>query len=174
MGIKLSGKKVKMRVFSQSHITEKYIGWLNDPRVVKYSNQRFIKHTEKSCQIYLKSFAKTNNLFLAIEEKKTDRFCGTMTCYLNEFHGTADLGLMIGDLAVWGKGYGLDAWVLMIDYLFNQGFVRKVTGGTLALNIGMIKIMVNSGMTREAIRSKQEILDDKPVDIHLYSKFINE
>ena len=36
--------------------------------------------------------------------------------------------------------------------------MRKVTGGTLKCNIGMVKIMERSGMQLEVVRAQQEIV----------------
>lgn len=31
--------------FADRHLTERYVGWLNDPAVVRYSEQRHSRHT---------------------------------------------------------------------------------------------------------------------------------
>ncbi|MCC6247256.1 MAG: hypothetical protein IT499_05810, partial [Rubrivivax sp.] len=36
----LRGRRVRLRPFTAADITDAYIGWLNDPEVVRYSNQR--------------------------------------------------------------------------------------------------------------------------------------
>ena len=66
---------------------------------------------------------------------------GTMTVYVSIPHGTADLGIMIGDRTVWGMGYGEDAWCTMVAWLSTRQEIRKLTAGTLACNLGMIKLM---------------------------------
>ena len=59
------GSKIYLTLFELQDITPEYIGWLNDQEVVKFSNQRFFKHTHKTSVNYLKSFEGTSNLFLA-------------------------------------------------------------------------------------------------------------
>lgn len=167
----LVGNNIKLRCFTVDHINDDYISWLNDPDVVKYSNQRFKNHDHVSCRKYLDSFYDTENLFLAIHHKDSDKFIGTMTAYLSVPHKVVDIGLMIGDKDYWGMGIGRDAWNLLMNYMLEANNIRKVTGGTLRCNTGMVKIMKNSGMQLDGIRIKQELVNDAPVDILYFAKF---
>jgi RimJ/RimL family protein N-acetyltransferase len=167
----LTGSKVLLRPFLQSDITPEYISWLNDPEVVRYSNQRFIKHTEATCRAYWKSFRGTPNLFLSIRNQPNDLPVGTMTAYISLPHGTVDIGILIGKKSVWGTGIGQDAWDTLVNWYIEQRRIRKVTAGTLSSNQAMIRIMEQSGMQCEAIRPKQEVFEGVPLDIHYYGKY---
>lgn len=169
--IVLRGDKVLVSHFRESDIDETYISWLNDPDVVRFSNQRFLEHDRKSCENYLSSFAGTKNLFMSVRRLSDEIPVGTMTAYLSSHHGTVDVGIMIGDKSVWGQGYGQDAWDTCTNWLLEQGNIRKLTAGTLACNAGMIKLMERSGMAQEAVRKAHEIVDGRPVDVLLYAKF---
>lgn len=168
---RLLGRKVLLRPFLQSDITPEYISWLNDPEVVRHSNQRFVLHTESSCQAYWESFLNTPNLFLSVRTLADDLAIGTMTAYVSLPHGTADIGILIGRKSVWGTGVGQDAWNTLVNCLIDQPSIRKVTAGTLSSNAAMIRIMERSGMCCEAIRPKQEMLDGEPLDLHYYGKY---
>lgn len=167
----ISGRKVLLRPFLQLDITPEYISWLNDPEVVRHSNQRFIKHTQSSCQGYWASFLNTPNLFLSIRTLDDDLAVGTMTAYLSVPHETADIGILIGRKAVWGSGVGQDAWNTLVNWLIEDRRIRKVTAGALSSNKAMIRIMERSGMHFEALRPKQELLDGEPLDLHYYGRY---
>ena len=49
--------------------------------------------------------------------------------------------------------------------------MRKVTGGTLACNVGMMSIFERSGMHLEATRKGQEIVNELPTDLLHYARF---
>ena len=168
------GSSVTLCYMRPEYITDQYVGWLNDPDVVKYSNQRFQLHTLKSCMSYLNSFVDTTNYFLAIMENHSGVICGSITAYLNIYHNTADLGLMVGDRSLWGRGYGLEAWELLMRHLGTLKKVRKITGGTLSCNIGMITIMERAGMKLEAVKKQQELVGEVPMDMHYYAKFYGD
>lgn len=170
-GLVLRGDKILLRPFTAFDIDDAYIGWLNDPDVVRFSNQRFLRHDRESCLHYLASFEGTANLFMSACRLTDDRPIGTLTAYVSGHHGTVDVGIMIGDKSVWGVGYGQDAWDTLANWLLGREDIRKLTAGTLACNYGMIKLMERSGMRLEAVRKAQEIVEGRPVDILYYAKF---
>ena len=169
--LSLAGKQTLLRPFSAGDISAEYVGWLADSEVVRFSNQRFRTHTQESALAYLNSFAGSDNLFLGIRLAEGQRLIGTITAYRSQSHQTADMGLLIGDRICWGRGIGLDAWSTLMDYLLNVCRLRKVTGGTLRSNVGMVRIMERSGMELEAVRAKQELVDQVAQDALYYAKF---
>lgn len=173
LGPSLLGHIVQLQPFAVGDIAERYVSWLNDPEVVRFSNQRFARHDETSCRAYLDSFTGKKNQFLAIRRATDSMLIGTMTAYISEHHGTADIGIMLGDRTSWGQGYGFDAWTTLMDWLALQPGMRKLTGGTMDCNIGMRRIMERAGMHQEATRVAHELLDGQPRDIVLYAKFLD-
>ena len=166
----LESERLRLRAFTPEDIQANYMAWLNDPQVMQFSNQRFHKHSETSCCQYLASFVHTENRFLAIEDKLTHELMGTLTMYINPHHQTADVGILIGNTNHWGKGYGYEAFALAVETLL-KAKLRKVTAGTMACNLGMIKVMQKCGMSLEATRTAQEMLDGQAVDILYFAKF---
>jgi ribosomal-protein-alanine N-acetyltransferase len=169
----LQGEKVTLHLFSENHINDRYLSWLNDPEVVRYSNQRFKIHDYNSCRAYLESFHATGNLFLAIHVKDGGQFIGTMTAFFSTPHRTVDMGILIGDKAFWKKGMGQEAWELLMLFLLGLNEVRKVTGGTLRCNLGMVNIMIKAGMQPDGVRIAHELVDNNPHDIIHFARFNN-
>jgi len=167
----LQGNRVLLRPFSPDDITDDYISWLNDPQVVHFSNQRFHHHTGETCKKYLSSFRGTNHLFLKIVDRQNGLTVGTMTAYVSLHHQTVDMGILIGRRQAWGQGLGQDAWSTLMSWFLEEVKVRKATGGTIRSNLAMVRIMENSGMTLEAVRGGQELLEGKPQDLLYYAKF---
>ena len=165
----LDGRIINLQPFRPSDITPEYVGWLNDPNVVRYSNQRFQRHDAATCQAYLRSFTGTPNLFLAIRRDGT--LVGTMTAYLSMQHGTADMGILVGNPGTWGNGVGSDAWKTLLEHLLARGDIRKVSGGALRCNKAMVRIMQNSGMVPDGVRVAQELVDGQPQDMLHFARF---
>ncbi len=170
----LKSERLTIRPFQLGDIDADYLGWLSNPLVTRFSNQRFTRHTEASAKAYLAQFANGPSLFLSLRLPASDRPIGTMTAHIAPHHATADLGLMIGDTASWGQGYGLEAWSCVMQWLYQHGNVRKVTAGTAAPNIGMVSIMRRSGMQHEGTRRAQEIIAGAEVDILLFGRLFND
>lgn len=169
----LQGRDVELRHFTDDHINNDYLKWLNDPEVVRYSNQRFKTHDHVSSYAYLESFRGTGNLFLAIHVKQSGLFVGTMTAYFSPPHKTVDIGILLGNKDFWGQGIGRDAWETLMSYLLGFDCVRKVTGGTLRCNAGMVNIMVKAGMQPDGVRVAQELVNNNPQDILYFARFKN-
>ena len=149
----LRGSRVALARFGVADLTDAYVRWLNDPQVVRFSNQRFRRHDAASCRAYLDSFGGTSHLFLAVRRLDGGPAVGTMTAYFAPQHGTVDVGIMIGDRAAAGLGLGRDAWCTLVDWLLGQPPVRKVTAGTLACNGPMLGLVRASRMAPDGVRA---------------------
>ena len=167
----LTTARLRLRPFQLVHITVTYLSWLNDPAVMRFSNQRFRTHTAQSSTTYLESFAGTANSFLLITQRGDGRPIGTATVYRSPQHGTADIGLMVGDRQCWGQGYGREAWQAVLEALLQEPGIRKVTGGTARPNQAMVRIMEQSSMELEAVRARQELIEGQSVDLLYYARF---
>lgn len=170
----LVGENIRLCVFTSDHISNDYVAWLNDPEVVKFSNQRFKQHDLTSCRHFFESFEDTENLFLAIHMNSSDKFIGTMTAYRSIPHGVVDMGIMVGDRSSWGKGVGQEAWGLLMSFLLETCETRKVTGGALSCNQAMVRIMERSQMLADGRRVRQELVDNSAEDIVYFAKFRDE
>ncbi|MEI6359612.1 MAG: GNAT family N-acetyltransferase [Synechococcus sp. ELA619] len=168
----LLAPRLRLRPFQPGDITAAYLSWLNDPVVTRFSNQRFRTHTAESSAAYVASFAGTANSFLLITQCSDGRPIGTATVYRSPQHGTADIGLMVGDRQSWGQGYGREAWQAVLEALLQEPGIRKLTGGTARPNQAMVRIMEQSGMELEAVRARQELIEGQPVDLLYYARFV--
>ena len=161
----LTTSRLILRRFEENDLTSEYLEWLQDPDVTRYSNQRFRTHTTESCLNYLQSFNNSCNTFMLITHRVDKIAIGTMTVYRCLQHGTADIGLMLGNKSYWRQGLGKEAWTSVMKNVLEENGLRKVTGGAARTNTGMVKIMEQSGMKLEAIREKQELIEGKAVDL---------
>lgn len=154
-------KDIKLVKFERKYISPKYINWLNDKKLVKYSEQRFYEHSYESCYDYYKSFLGTPNLFFAVIDESTKEHVGNITAIVDTYNSAAKMAILI---AKGNNNYGFMAWSKMIKILFNEKKVRKIFAGTVELNIPMIKIFQKCNMEEEYRKKKQFIIDGKEVD----------
>lgn len=153
--------------FTPVHITPEYLAWLNDKTLMRYSRQRLFAHTRESSLRFLSSFHDSPNFFWAIEHMGDDRLLGTLTTYVDTHHRTADLGILVGSSAA-GTGHGKTAWGLALRHGFETLNLRKITGGTSAKNLAMIRIFEHWHMRLEGTQREQEIFEDGPSDVLTY------
>ena len=170
--------KVKIVNFSKRHLTQQYVDWLNDPEVVRYSEQRHRQHTLSSCNEYYISQISSLNYFLAVELNNLDKtHIGNIGVNVDPYNNKADVSIIIGDKSVWGTGVGSRAWILVMDVLVKKLGYRLITAGTMETNISMIKLMKRSKMTIDSILPNRFIFENKQVGLvaasYCPSGFIN-
>lgn len=158
--------RLRIESFSEMFLTERYVGWLNDPEVTRYSDQRRRRHTLESCRDYLASFENTSNYFWAIIVRDDPQgHIGNINAYVEEHHSVADVGIMIGERQAWGRGFATEAWLGVCDFLLRESNIRKVTAGTITLNEPMLRIMRKTGMVDDGRRIRQQVCEDQEVDV---------
>lgn len=170
----LSDKEIVLEPACADHINADYLSWLNDKELMRFSRQRHFTHTRETSLAYQESFKGTNNHYWAIIEKESGRMIGTINAYVDKSGGTADVGILIGHPQARGKGYGKKAWALVLQFLFADLKLRKVTCGTVRGNKAMEGIAAHFKMQQEGILREQELLDDGPADILKYGLLSRE
>lgn len=148
-----------------------FADWLNDPEIVKYSEQRHQEHTPESQRDYWRSTATVEpNYIYTIHTIDPCGPIGSVAVRVDSHNNVANVGIMIGDKTQWGKGYGFEAWECVCNYLIIEKKIRKIEAGTMSLNASMIRICIKYGMRHEAIVQDHFLLDGRPVSMHLYGK----
>ena len=164
-------QRLILEPFTEKFLTERYVSWLNDPEVVKYSENRHRMHTIQSCAEYLASFAGSPHCFWAICQRSDMLHIGNVNAYVDEFNSVADMGILIGEPSSSGKGYATEAWRAVMDYLIQHRKIRKISAGAMAANIPMIKVMERCGMQPDGTRKNHFLLNSNPVDlVHMASE----
>jgi RimJ/RimL family protein N-acetyltransferase len=170
----LVGERIKLVPFHEDFLTERYVSWLNDPEVVRLSDQRFRHHTLASCREYFMSYQDTPNWFWGIETVEDQQHIGNINAYVDSVHSVADIGIVVGEKDYWGKGIATEAYRLAMDFLFRDIQIRKITVGTLAVNTGMIHVMEKLGLKPDGVRVKQSLFEGQEVDMIHMAMFRNE
>lgn len=158
--------------FRDELLTERYVGWLNDPEIVRYSEQRHRVHSLESCSDYLESMRASGSLFLSIEAAHSELFhVGNISVAIDALNRAADLSIMIGDKGVWGRGYASMAWTAVMQYLLYEAGLRRVTAGTMEVNEPMIRLMKRSGMHIDCVRPRHFLWEDREIAFIGASRF---
>ena len=163
--------RLRLEPFAESYLTARYVGWLNDAEVVRYSEQRHRRHTVESCREYISMLAASDDHFWAIVHPGSSfGHIGNIAAYVDLENRVADVTILIGEAAVWGKGLGAEAWCAVCDYMLGLG-MRKVTGGTMSANEAMVRIMERAGMVPDGRRADHYLLAGQTVDLVHFAKF---
>jgi len=163
---KIKTERLLIVPFTEKFITTRYVNWLNNKKLMRYSEQRHKKHTLDSCKQYLASFNNSPNMFWAIEENINGMgHIGNINAHVDTHNKIADIGLLIGEAAMQGAGYGYEAFKGVVEYLFDKMEIRKITAGTVSSNLPMIKLMQKMKMQEDGIRKRHYLIKGEEVDI---------
>ena len=166
---------IRLVPFSRRHITDRYVAWLNDSAIVRFSELRHRRHTRRSCRVYLDGMRAGGHCFWAIfADLPPTRHIGNVAAYIDRANEVAEVSILIGERGAWGRGIGSTAWLLVVEWLLGSAGMRKVVAGTMAANEAMVRIMARSGMAIEARFLRHYLLDGKPVDLVFAARFKGE
>jgi RimJ/RimL family protein N-acetyltransferase len=164
--------RLRIVAFDERHLTGRYVGWLNDAEVVRYSEQRHRRHDLASCRDYFEAMRRSDGYFSAIEDTQTGQgHVGNVTVAVDAPNRLADIAILIGERGRWGNGLGLEAWTAVMRALLEREGFRKVTGGAVASNRAMIRIMEKSGMTPDGRRRAHHLVGGIGEDVVYYAAF---
>ena len=161
----LDAGPVRLVPFCEGHLSESYVGWLNNPAVGRFSEQRHHRHSLDSCRAYVAGFACGPGLLWAIERASDGLHLGNVSAAVDTVNGIADIGILLGPSEARGRGYGLAAWSAALGYLAARRDLGKVTGGCLATNTAMVQIMKRSGMVPDGYRLAHYLWEGRRVDL---------
>jgi RimJ/RimL family protein N-acetyltransferase len=168
----VSAPRLRLEPFAERHLHERYVAWLNDREVVRFSENRHDRHDLDSCRSYVRSFAGTPHLLFAIVAHDPQLgHIGNLSAHRDERHGRADLAILLGERSAWGKGLGTEAWLALCDHLIRGLGVRKLTAGTIAPNLAMRRIAEKAGMSPDGVQARHLLWEGGAVDVHLYALF---
>ena len=164
--------RLRITAFQEQHLSDAYVQWLNDPEVVKYSEQRHRTHELNGCRSYFRTMEASPNYFCALEEHPNGLgHIGNISVTVDQPNRLADIAILIGARETWGAGFGFEAWNAVLCTLLNREGFRKVTGGTVKANLAMVRIMEKSGMRPDGVRPAHYLIDGDAVDIVHFARF---
>lgn len=172
--LKLAGDRVYLRNMDLSDVSPKYQAWLADPEVARYLISGPLTCSLSSLQAYVQTQLQSpETLFLAIVLKEGDRHIGNIKLSpIDQRHGRATLGLLIGEKDTWGKGYATEAIQLLTHYAFQNLELHKINASIFSPNEGSLKAFQKAGYKVGAIMKEHFRVGTQFLDEYIVEKFV--
>lgn len=162
-----TGKLVRLRAYSRED-APLLLQYLGDPEI-----QRLVTlgvpfpPTQGDVQKFLDGVSSGKDAYhFAIETISESRFIGGCSVKRVDWKNSlAEIAIFIGDKGLWGKGCGTDANRLLVDFIFEQMNLNKVTLEVFAFNQRAIKSYVRCGFREEGVLRQELFCDGKYHDI---------
>jgi [ribosomal protein S5]-alanine N-acetyltransferase len=172
----LDGALVRLRPMTTADAQGPYLTWMNDPEVTRYLESRFQSYEPSDLASYIEATTSdSSNHFFAIELAESGQHVGNIKLGPVEArHGRGDIGIIVGDRSVWGRGIATEAVRLLTGWAFAELGLRKVTAGAYSTNVGSVKAFERAGFHIEAIRARHYVSDEGTVDAVLLARFAGD
>jgi ribosomal-protein-alanine N-acetyltransferase len=162
----LIGQKVILRPVERSDLDGPYAQWINLQEADAFTEHAQFPHSRQDLERYLESrnvgaYSCTPlHLWLAIVVKETRQHVGNIELSgIDWVHRKATYSILIGDRAMWGKGYGFEASALLLRHAFGKLNLHRIELGVHEDNVAARKLYEKLGF-REEGRLRQAFLRD--------------
>ncbi len=158
-GILIEGKQVVLRALEREDLKLLH-KWLNDAEVMERArsqpdNVASMENVEKEFEQDVKGENPHRRTFI-VAEKKTGKAVGwAMLRWWRIYSTTADLGLVIAEKRLRGRGFGTEATQLLVDIAFNQLNMHKAELFTRADNKAAIGAVTKCGFKLEGTHREE-------------------
>ena len=130
----MSGSQIYLRPLERTDLNERYLGWLNDPEVTQYLESGTFPTTAQDLEaFYQQVTGSRTQVIFAIVDMASDQHIGNVKLGpIHWVHRSSTLGILIGDVKFWGKGIGVEATRLAVEYGFDRLNLRRIDLGVFA------------------------------------------
>jgi RimJ/RimL family protein N-acetyltransferase len=169
--VSLRTPRFELRSLCESDATDRYLGWLSDPEVMRYVNARSAGQSLDDLRAFIRRHDDRNNFLLGIFANPAGLHIGNVSAECHPVHRTAKLGVLIGDRGYWGKGVVLEARSAQLDFLFLEAGMEKVWAPCYAHNVPALFNYRMLGFTVEGVQRAHVVCDGARMDIVNFAMF---
>ncbi len=172
----LAGEHIDLRPLELADVSDRYLHWFHDEEVCRYNSHHRFPMSAEALHAYVQSTQSSRDrLVFAIIDKETGTHIGNVALQsIDWIARSAELAILIGEKASWGKGIGREACRLMIKHGFVELNLNRLWLGTMEKNIGMQKVAEALGFVREGVARQANYKDDAFSDGYLYGLLHSE
>ena len=175
-GVRAESGRLLLRDLTLDDVGDKYVSWLNDADVNQYLESRFVPHTLEGARLYvLEHIGNPDEAFLAICTNPSGKHIGNIKIGpIDRVHGTAGIGLMIGDKSEWGHGYATESIALATNFAFEGLGLRRLTAGAYRENEASTRAFERCGYKIEGVLREHRVSGDRATDVILVGILASE
>jgi RimJ/RimL family protein N-acetyltransferase len=125
----LTGNGIYLRPIERSDVGQNYLNWINDSAVTRGMASGYFPTSLAQLEAYVNSvLTDEHTLFFALCLEENNRHIGNVKVdRIDWIAGTCELGIIIGEEDARGRGYGKEAMKVLIQYIFQDLNLRKIS-----------------------------------------------
>ena len=169
-------KRITLRKLNlTTDISDKYLTWMNDLEVHKYTEQKYVTHSKTKLRDFVKEKNKSKNEFLYgifLKRNNLNIHIGNIKLGpINFIHKFGEISYFIGERELWGKGYATLAIKEIIKIAKKKG-LKKLKAGLYEMNIGSKKVLEKNNFKLEGKMKSEIIYKGKRYNSYWFGKIL--
>jgi ribosomal-protein-alanine N-acetyltransferase len=161
----LISERLLFRPLTELDVTDRYVGWLNDPEINRYLEIRFSNHTLDTCRAFVAEMnADINSHLLGIFDRENGLHVGNIKVgFIKHHYQSGELSLLLGEKTCWGKGFATEAISSITSWAFNELSLVRLEAGCCDENLGSLRAFLKAGYTVEGYFRKNTVIDNRRI-----------
>ena len=152
----LKGRKVNLRPICKETDMEIALRGANDPELRKFVINSFPISREAEADWYDRNSKQRPDEFVLAIETKEGQYLGNIGAnHIDWINRVATTGTFIFQKDCLGKGYGTEAKMLLLNYLFKTLNLRKICSKAKSFNKRSVNYSLKCGYKIEGVKKKQ-------------------
>lgn len=167
----LRGARLLLRPLGPEAVDERYLAWLNDPEVNRFSQRHGHHTTLGEARAYLETLG-ADETVLGIEVDDLGHVGNVKYGPIDHHNRRCDISILIGEHAAWGRGVGTEAIYLVSRHLFETRGLNRLDAGSA--NPAFLKLVDKLGWRVEGVLRERVRIGDRFLDWTLVAQLRGE
>ncbi len=165
----LIGERVYLRPLEKEDLVH-VRRWSNDPDIRRLTGEVMPMSQARAEEWYDRVRSDPDRVWFIVALRADNRPIGEAGL-LRIFYPwrTTDLSLVLGEKDAWGKGYGTEAILLLLDYAFGYLGLHRVSVGVVGFNEPALRFYEQIGFKREGVSRDGYYYDHRYYDFVMMS-----
>ncbi|MCR4391267.1 MAG: GNAT family N-acetyltransferase [Candidatus Acetothermia bacterium] len=167
----LYGERVRLRQIEREDIPT-FVRWFNDPEVRQFLVMYEPMSRAKEERWFAAQLERRDEFLYAIEAQVDGSWVhiGNLGLHRVDWKNrTAVFGIVLGEKAYWGQGYGSEAARVLLRFAFQELNLHRVELEVFAFNARAIRCYEKAGFRHEGTRRHAFFRDGRYHDVHVMS-----
>lgn len=170
------GERVRLRAIEREDIPT-FVRWFNDPEVRHFLLMYEPMSKAKEEQWFEERLKAKDDFLFAIEAHTEHGWVHIGNLGLHNVdwkNRSATFGIVLGEKAYWGQGYGTDATRTMLGFAFRELNLHRVTLDVHDYNPRAMRCYEKAGFRHEGTKREALFRDGRYHDVHIMSVLQHE
>lgn len=156
-----------LRLFKKSD-AELWQQWDVDPEVQAFMPEPFNEpqDIEEQHKYIEECENDEEGYYWSIENKDGVTVGTTALTEFNDYHGVANLGIVIGDKNYWGKGVATEVITTLVNHAFEHLNIFSISAEVEEGNIPMMKALEKVGFKQDGLFESARVKNGKRINVH--------